>query len=98
MISRTELCYFSPTGGTKKIGEYFCKAFAKEVREFDLGNRKERLESIPTDFIDIAAPVFGGRLPVNLAERLNCLNGVGKKAVTLVVYGNRASTGRYIRK
>lgn len=90
MISKTELYYFSPTGGTKKVGEHFCKAFAEEVRKFNLGSRKETAKSISTDFVVIAAPVFGGRLPVNVVEKLKYLNGDGKKAVTLVVYGNRA--------
>lgn len=38
----------------------------------------------------VAAPVFGGRIPSIVAEKLNELEGHGKKAVTLVVYGNRA--------
>ena len=38
----------------------------------------------------IAMPVFGGRIPAVAAEKLGELKGSGKKAVTLVVYGNRA--------
>ncbi len=38
----------------------------------------------------IATPVYGGRIPSLAAERVKQLAGAGKKAVTLVVYGNRA--------
>lgn len=37
MMKKTELYYFSPTGGTKKVGEAFAKATAGEVILHDLG-------------------------------------------------------------
>ena len=42
------------------------------------------------NIVAIAAPVFGGRIPAIVTQSLAKLNGTGKKAVTLVVYGNRA--------
>lgn len=38
----------------------------------------------------IAAPVFSGRIPEFVTKKLKQLDGSGKKAVTLAVYGNRA--------
>jgi len=90
MLDMTELYYFSPTGGTKKAGESFCKGIAESVKEIDLGIRKEAMEQPSCDIVVVAAPVFGGRIPSIVAEKLNELEGNGKKAVTLAVYGNRA--------
>lgn len=90
MLNMTELYYFSPTGGTKKAGKSFCKGIAESAKEIDLGIRKESIEQPSCDIVVVAAPVFGGRIPSIAAEKLNELDGNGKKAVTLVVYGNRA--------
>lgn len=38
----------------------------------------------------MAAPVFGGRIPAFVAEKLKKIDGAGKKAVTFAVYGVRA--------
>lgn len=90
MFGMAELYYFSPTGGTKRAGESFCRRLAEHVKEINLGIRKETLEQPCCDLVVAAVPVFGGRIPSVAAEKLNQLHGKGKKAVTLVVYGNRA--------
>ena len=90
MINKTELYYFSPTGGTKKAGEIFCGGISKQVETVNLGQRDRTPVQPDSDLVVFAAPVFGGRIPSVAAERLNELDGTGKKAVTLVVYGNRA--------
>ncbi len=88
MLHTVEFYYFSPTGGTKKAGEAFCTALAENVKAFDLG-KCEHIE-VSADIIVVAAPVFAGRIPTIAAERLKKLNGKGKEAVTLAVYGVRA--------
>lgn len=99
MMKKTELYYFSPTGGTKKVGETFAKAVSEEVVLYDLGEMmraapevKEEKEDGPAEaeLVIFAAPVFGGRLPAAAAEYLKTVKGRGKKAVSLVVYGVRA--------
>lgn len=90
MLNNTELFYFSPTGGTKKAGELFCRGISQNVKTVDLGIRDKAVEQPGSELVVIAAPVFGGRIPAIAAEKLEELNGNGKKAVTLVVYGNRA--------
>lgn len=83
-----DLCYFSPTGGTRKAGEYFCNSLAEEVRTIDLS---EKVFQQPIcDLVVVAVPVFGGRIPEIVTEALRRLQGKGKRAVTLAVYGNRA--------
>lgn len=56
----------------------------------DLGLRDKAVEKPASELVVVAAPVFGGRIPSIVAEKLNELDGSGKKAVTLAVYGNRA--------
>lgn len=90
MISKTLLLYFSPTGGTRKVGETFCRGISDNMTMVDLCRQNE-VSTIPTDALTvIAAPVFSGRIPAIVAECLAKLDGTGRKAVTLVVYGNRA--------
>ncbi len=43
-----------------------------------------------TDITVVAAPVYGGRIPALVVEELSKLEGKGRKAVALVVYGVRA--------
>lgn len=86
----TYFYYFSPTGGTEKTGEIFCRAISETQKAIDLGRREKEVEAPEGDLAVFAAPVFGGRIPELVTKKLKKLNGNGKKAVTLAVYGNRA--------
>lgn len=90
MLNTAVFYYFSPTGGTKKAGEIFCQRLAAEVKLADLGTQDTKVEPLEGDVTVFAAPVFGGRIPSPMTEKLKKLNGNGKRAVALVVYGNRA--------
>lgn len=91
MLHRADFYFFSPTGGTRKAGEAFAKAAAEEITEINLGCIQESYEgNRDSELAVIAVPVFGGRIPVTAAERIGKIEGAGKKAVTLVVYGTRA--------
>lgn len=90
MLKMTELYYFSPTGGTKKAGEMFCKGIAEEVKAIDLCAKNVEMEQPESDLVVIAAPVFAGRIPTVATDKMKELDGQGKKVVTLAVYGNRA--------
>lgn len=90
MMQHSVLYYFSPTGGTKKVGLAFASAASGTVTEVDLADPKVSLESVPCGLAVFAVPVFGGRIPAPAAERIRALQGNGTKAVTLAVYGNRA--------
>ena len=90
MHTKTLLLYFSPTGGTKKVGETFCQEISDNMAIVDLC-RQNKVPTIPADALTvIATPVFGGRIPAIVTECLAKLDGTGRKTVTLVVYGNRA--------
>lgn len=90
MLDMVQLYYFSPTGGTKKAGEIFCEGISANVKTVNLGIRDEAAQTPECALAVFAVPVFGGRIPASAAEKLDGLHGNGKKAVTLVVYGNRA--------
>lgn len=90
MLTKAELYYFSPTGGTKKVGEIFCGGIARNSRAVDLGRRDLQTIDPEGGLVVLAAPVYGGRIPALVAERLKGVNGTGRKAVTLAVYGVRA--------
>lgn len=80
--------YFSPTGGTKNAGEIFCKAVSENVHAVNLVSNKVKMAA-EGELVILAAPVFGGRIPAIAIEKMKQLDGSGKKAVTLAVYGNR---------
>lgn len=90
MLNHVTLYCFSPTGGTRHTAELFCQSLAETVSTVDLTTQTTVPAVSDAGAAVIAAPVFGGRLPSPAAERLRSLNGNGKPAVTLAVYGNRA--------
>ena len=78
MIRKTFFYYFSPTGGTKRIGETFAKAAAENVVYENLGDRswKEEGEGDGEDVLAVVAlPVYGGRIPELAAEKLRMVTG-----------------------
>lgn len=88
MLSKVDFYYFSPTGGTKKAGAFLAEAMAETAACFDLTGREACEGAAEADVAVIAVPVFGGRVPALASGKVKALDGKGKKAVTLVVYGN----------
>lgn len=82
--------YFSPTGGTKKCGELFCKEISQKTVPVDLGSKHAPHDYSSSDVAVFAAPVFGGRIPRIVTDQIQKLDGNGRYAVTMAVYGNRA--------
>lgn len=84
---------FSPTGGTQKVcdilsAEFDCEKEKINLMKADCNNTQEQISK--EDICLIAAPSFGGRLPVPAAERILKLKGNQAKAVLVCVFGNRA--------
>lgn len=90
MSDKMEVYYFSPTGGTKKVSDIFAAAVGKEAVWHDLGDKQTVIEQPQGDLVVVAAPVFAGRIPSVVSEKIKMLCGKGKKAVAIAVYGNRA--------
>ena len=89
MLPVIDFYFFSPTGGTKKAGELFCKSIARQVNYINLTLPKNNYGGSQSDVAVFAAPVYAGRIPAIAAERFSKMNGQGKKAITLVAYGVR---------
>lgn len=88
MLKAVDFYYFSPTGGTKKAGAALAFAMAETVNALNLAGKC--VCDPCADVVVVAAPVFGGRIPAFVSDKLAKLKGQGKKAVTAVVYGVRA--------
>lgn len=90
MLNMAEFYYFSPTGGTRKAGEIFCRGISEHIKAVDLGVRDKAAPNPESALAVFAAPVYGGRIPSVVTQKLKEMDGKGKKAVTLAVYGTRA--------
>lgn len=88
MLKTVDFYYFSPTGGTEKVGKAISSSVAETVNAINLSDKAVRNPS--SDVIVVAVPVFSGRIPAIVADKITALNGEGKKAITAVVYGVRA--------
>ena len=83
--------HFSPTGGTRRAALLLVEGLAERIDELDLPLPAPTGRAFgPQDAVLFAGPVFGGRLPVLMTQRLKNCTGEGTPAVTAAVYGNRA--------
>ena len=98
IAKRIGLLYFSPTNTTKKI----CNAIAlgmgaKNPKDLNITipDFRAKLTSNPNailnniDHLIIGAPVYSGKLPIQVIDCLKSINGNEKKCTAVVVYGNR---------
>jgi ferredoxin len=98
MARQTGILCFSPTGTTKKV----CTAVAMgmgatdfqvfditlpEIRASIINNPNTIFENI--DHLIVGAPVYSGKLPLQVLECLRALDGKGKGSSAIAVYGNR---------
>lgn len=87
----TYCLHFSPCGSIKSYAMEMADAIDSSYVSFDL-TRSDL--SIPVlkkdDIIVVAVPVYGGRVPKVFAERLSRRKGCCNKAISAVVYDNRA--------
>lgn len=91
MLQTLYAAYFSPTGGTKRAALCLGQALAAEAREIDLSAPAPEKQTFGSDDVALfAAPVFGGRIPAYIVEKIQACQGNGAAAVAVAVYGNRA--------
>ncbi len=76
-ISKVTLMYFSPTGGTARVGRIAAGQFRAPVEEMDLtGPIMPRARDFgPHDLVIAATPCYGGRVPEPVARRLTHMMG-----------------------
>ena len=82
--------FFSPTGGTRKVADLFCRAWGVLPEPIDLTKHIGPLFFSEEDLCLIAVPVYGGRVPEAALRGLRVMKGNGIPTVLLAVYGNRA--------
>ena len=91
MLDRISVLLFSPAGGTRRAAMALAQALAYDTEIVDLCQPGlEGRTWQPEEVVLVAGPVYGGRLPSLMVERLAPFCGKGALAVTAVVYGNRA--------
>ena len=91
MQKHLTVVHFSPTGGTRRAALLLAEGLAERIDELDLTLPAPTGRAFgPQDAVLFAGPVFGGRLPVLMTQRLKNCTGEGTPAVTAAVYGNRA--------
>ena len=79
-ISKVTLMYFSPTGGTARVGRIAAGQFRAPVEEMDLtGPIMPRARDFgPHDLVIAATPCYGGRVP----ESADAHDGAGHARYT----------------
>ena len=78
MLDRITAVYFSPTGGTRRAALLLARHIASRVEEIDLCRQEAGQYTFGKDDVVLAAgPVYGGRLPALMAERLRACQGGG---------------------
>lgn len=91
-LRKLALVYFSPTGTTQRVLRYAAQFLGMEATEYDLTEcaANVKKEFGPEELVLIGAPVYGGRVPKTMTERLCGVTGNGTPAAVLVTYGARA--------
>lgn len=80
--------FFSPTGGTEQVARLIGRELGSEPIDITVFNCDMSFEE--DDLLFFCFPVYGGRIPKPLYDRMAGLHGSGTKAVLIAVYGNRA--------
>jgi len=92
-VKQVKLIYFSPTGTTRKVLENIAKGISVEdIEHINLTLPEGAQQAIPPfsdELVIIGAPVYGGRLPVDVVDRFKKLEASKTLAILIVVYGNR---------
>ena len=83
-------CFFSPTGGTKKVADTVASGWEVPFTPVDLLQEAPAIQFTAEDVCLFAVPSYGGRVPAPVAEQVRKWDGNGCHAVLIAVFGNRA--------
>ena len=92
----TQQIVFSPTGTTRKVLQSVLKGLSPQSWSgLDLTHLQAALDPARNEHDSeglalIGVPVYAGRVPTLARDRMLGVDGNGRKAVLVVVYGNRA--------
>lgn len=93
MVDKVDVVQFSPTGTTAKVLAAICQGIGAPIGthvDLTCNTSAAGLSESDAKLVLIGVPVYSGRLPETALARLEGLEGRGRIAVLLVVYGNRA--------
>lgn len=91
-MGKLHAIFFSATDTTRRCISSFIRGFEAEPDTFI--NLADNMSTVfpdfaENDFVVIAVPVYGGRVPMIVADALRRLKGNNATAAAMVVYGNR---------
>ena len=83
--------YFSPTGGTRKVAEHIAEYLGCGAA--DITSEAEMIGcDVDKDRLAVfCVPVYGGRIPKPMHDRMKHIEGHGGPAIAVAVYGNRSA-------
>lgn len=89
--NRIVAVYYSATFSTKRVVSHIAKTFGPVDQEIDITNEgpTKEINLQQGDLLIVGVPVYGGRVPTEVAERLNAIKGDNTPAMIVCVYGNR---------
>ena len=89
--------YFSPCSSTYDTTYAFCRAISQNAAiEVNLTDRETEVPEIPAGSVAVvAAPVYAGRIPTPMADKLARARLEGVKVVTFAVYGGVPTKMRF---
>ena len=80
------IAYFSPTGGSKKVALALGRGVGQPMQEVDLCDASTVAPQLTgEDWVIFAGPVFGGRIPALMAQRMAPWQGNGARAVLVAL-------------
>jgi ferredoxin/NAD(P)H-dependent FMN reductase len=85
------MVYFSPTGSVRAIAKSIAQGVAINPREFDLtlpNDREKKVTLEEAEFVLLAFPVYGGRLPILVRDAIVSLPKGNRPVAAVVTYGN----------
>lgn len=88
-FERRIVMYFSPTGATRRAAEIIAGEF-KTDQLYDITTALYNIDFYPGDLIVMCFPVFGGRMPKPMYERLANIQAHNSAFIPVAVYGCRA--------
>lgn len=79
--------FFSPSGTTEKIVNEIAKEFHADSENYDLMSFNDS-KTFEDELVIIGVPVFDGRVPKIVSDRLKKIRGNSTKAIVVLNYGN----------
>ncbi len=90
MAKDVTLIYFSPTGGVEKYAVGLGEKLGSIKNNIEVSEKNwSKTQFEASDLVIVAGPVFGGRIPPYMTEKMAEFSGRNTPAVTMAVYGNR---------